>query len=124
MLPSSMTLEVLLPFGVFADLAGVTRIVSETSQGSRGLLPGRLGWLAVICGQNSLEIFCLSILLSVLANMAQTLYGTALPTQIVINFTGIVIMLNFGLLLAWFDGGGKLPVRPLPTTGLPPGGTP
>jgi hypothetical protein len=76
-------------------------------------LTSRLGWLAVICGQNSLEIFCLSILLSVLGNMAQTIYGTGLPIQIVINITGIAIMLSFGLLMAWFEGGGKIPARPI-----------
>ncbi len=75
-------------------------------------LTSRPGWIAVLCGQNSLEIFCLSILLSVLGNMVQTIFGTALPVQIVINLSGIATMLSFGLLLAWFDGGGKLPGPP------------
>lgn len=38
----SMTLRVLLPFEVFADEVGVSRIVAETAQGSFGLLPHRL----------------------------------------------------------------------------------
>lgn len=38
----SMTLRVLLPFEVFADEVGVTRIVAETAQGSFGVLPHRL----------------------------------------------------------------------------------
>jgi F-type H+-transporting ATPase subunit epsilon len=37
-----MRLEVLLPFKVFAEEDGVSRIVAETQQGSFGLLPRRL----------------------------------------------------------------------------------
>jgi F-type H+-transporting ATPase subunit epsilon len=37
-----MDLRVLLPFGVFAEKTGVSRIVVETLQGSLGLLPQRL----------------------------------------------------------------------------------
>lgn len=44
----SMTLRVLLPFEVFADEAGVARIVVETAQGSYGLLPRRLDCVAAL----------------------------------------------------------------------------
>ena len=37
-----MNLKVLLPFGVFAEKEGVSRIVAETREGSFGLLPQRL----------------------------------------------------------------------------------
>jgi len=37
-----MDLRVLLPFGVFAEKTGVSRIVAETREGSLGLLPQRL----------------------------------------------------------------------------------
>jgi F-type H+-transporting ATPase subunit epsilon len=37
-----MNLKVLLPFQVFAEKTGVSRIVAETSGGSFGLLPHRL----------------------------------------------------------------------------------
>jgi len=37
-----MNLKVLLPFQVFADKTGVSRIVAETHEGSFGLLPQRL----------------------------------------------------------------------------------
>jgi F-type H+-transporting ATPase subunit epsilon len=40
-MPASMNLKVLLPFEVFAEKAGVSRIVAETSEGSFGLLPHR-----------------------------------------------------------------------------------
>ena len=37
-----MTLKVLLPFRIFANKTGVSRIVAETRDGSFGLLPHRL----------------------------------------------------------------------------------
>lgn len=43
-----MTLKVLLPFEVFAQEQGVTRIVVETAQGSFGLLPQRLDCVAAV----------------------------------------------------------------------------
>jgi len=41
-----MHLKVLLPFQIFADKAGVSRIVAETRDGSFGLLPHRLDCVA------------------------------------------------------------------------------
>ena len=43
-----MTLKVLLPFQVFADKTGVSRIVAETPEGSFGLLPHRLDCVAAL----------------------------------------------------------------------------
>ncbi len=43
-----MNLKVLLPFQVFAEKTGVTRIVAETSEGSFGLLPQRLDCVAAL----------------------------------------------------------------------------
>ena len=43
-----MTLKILLPFQVFADKTGVSRIVAETADGSFGLLPHRLDCVAAL----------------------------------------------------------------------------
>lgn len=43
-----MHLEVLLPFRVFADKTGVSRIVAETREGSFGLLPRRRDCVAAL----------------------------------------------------------------------------
>ncbi len=45
---SSMHLRVLVPFKVFADRVGVTRVVAETPGGSFGLLPHRLDCVAAL----------------------------------------------------------------------------
>ncbi len=46
--PLVMKLKVLLPFQVFAEASGVSRIVAETRQGSFGLLPRRLDCVAAL----------------------------------------------------------------------------
>ena len=43
-----MHLKVLLPFGIFADKTGVSRIVAQTREGSFGLLPHRLDCVAAL----------------------------------------------------------------------------
>lgn len=43
-----MCLKILLPFQVFAEQAGVARIVAETYQGSFGILPRRLDCAAAL----------------------------------------------------------------------------
>lgn len=48
MTPTRMNLKVLLPFGIFAEKADVSRIVAETRAGSFGLLPHRLDCVAAL----------------------------------------------------------------------------
>jgi len=43
-----MNLKVLLPFRIFAEKTGVSRIVAETREGSFGLLPHRLDCIAAL----------------------------------------------------------------------------
>lgn len=43
-----MNLKVLLPFHVFTEKTGVTRIVAETREGSFGILPNRLDCVAAL----------------------------------------------------------------------------
>ena len=43
-----MTLKVLLPFQIYAEKTGVSRIVAETREGSFGLLPHRLDCVAAL----------------------------------------------------------------------------
>ena len=48
MQPARMNLKVLLPFKVYAEKTGVSRIVARTSGGSFGLLPRRLDCVAAL----------------------------------------------------------------------------
>ena len=46
--PTLMNLKVLLPFRIFADKTGVSRIVAQSREGSFGLLPHRLDCVAAL----------------------------------------------------------------------------
>ena len=46
--PARMNLKILLPFKIFAEKTGVSRIVAETHEGSFGLLPHRLDCVAAL----------------------------------------------------------------------------
>ena len=48
MQPERMSLKILLPFRVYAEKTGVSRIVAENSGGSFGLLPHRLDCIAAL----------------------------------------------------------------------------
>lgn len=45
---SLMNLKVLLPYGIFAEVTGVSEVVAETDAGSFGLLPRRLDCVAAV----------------------------------------------------------------------------
>jgi hypothetical protein len=86
----------------------VARLVDPNAR----FLTSWMGWPLVLCGQKSLYVFCLTILLSVLAIMIRTLVGSSLLVQLGINFAGVLVMIALALLMAWFDNGGRLPPRP------------
>jgi F-type H+-transporting ATPase subunit epsilon len=46
--PALMNFKILLPFQIFAEKTGVSRILAETSEGSFGLLPHRLDCVAAL----------------------------------------------------------------------------
>src|SRR5271170_7793742 len=48
MQPELMNLKILLPFQIFAEKTGVSRIVAETREGSFGLLPHRLDCVSAL----------------------------------------------------------------------------
>lgn len=75
------------------------------------LFSTRAGWLVITCGQNSLEVFCLTIVLAVMANLVLTLANYTVLSQLVVNVACLSLMFGFGLLLAWYKGGGRLPPR-------------
>lgn len=45
---TSMNLKILLPFRVYTEKTGVTRVVADTPQGSFGLLPHRMDCVAAL----------------------------------------------------------------------------
>jgi hypothetical protein len=63
----------------------------------------------VTAGQQSLEIFCLGILLSALAHMLISEFGYGLGLQLLINALGIAIMLVAAQVLNWYKALDRMP---------------
>jgi OpgC protein len=57
------------------------------------LLRGRIAQLIIRRGQHSLQVFCLGILLSVLAQILLTSFRDDIVMQLAISFAGILLMM-------------------------------
>ena len=59
-------------------------------------------WPFIVCGRNSLYIFCLGILLSVLGHLVLNELFGGLVMQFAVSVAGVVIMIAVAALLEWF----------------------
>jgi hypothetical protein len=90
----------------FAALAVLTaRLMPPDAR----ILARRAAQPVIICGQNSLEVFCFSILLALLGHFVLVEFSDALLVQLAVNAVGIGLMVGLGYLLTWYGHGGKLP---------------
>ena len=62
-------------------------------------------WLrpAILCGQHSLEIFCLGIFLSFTAHFVIVQVSGTLTMQVLISLAGVTIMSATAMLIAWYQ---------------------
>src|SRR5262245_12592543 len=70
------------------------------------LLRGPIAQWIIRCGQHSLQIFCLGILLSVLGYIVLTSVRSDIPMQLAIDLGGILLMVAVAALLTWSKGSG------------------
>ncbi|HVH81601.1 MAG TPA: OpgC domain-containing protein, partial [Stellaceae bacterium] len=70
----------------------------------------KAAWPLVLCGRHSLEIFCLSILLSALGHFLMSEINTGFSMQLGINVVGIAVMCLTAALLDWYRAVQRLPV--------------
>jgi hypothetical protein len=102
--------------GFIALALTVARLVRPES----AMLSTRAGKWMIACGQNSLHIFCLGILLSVLGHFALTSYNDGLVAQTLVNVVGIAAMIALALLLAWDKAQTRAPkLRATPAPAMP-----
>jgi hypothetical protein len=88
-----------LRFAHFLALAVVTvRFVSRDWPG----LKSPWLWPPIVCGQHSLEIFCLGVFLSFAAHFAMVEVSGAVWMQFALSALGIIIMVAVAGLLAWY----------------------
>jgi len=64
----------------------------------------------VLCGQQSLEIFCLSILLSALGHFILSEYNSAIVAQLAVNTAGIVAMCLTAAMIDWYKAMDRMPM--------------
>jgi hypothetical protein len=65
-------------------------------------LQSRVFWPAVVCGQHSLETFCLGVFLSFAGHFVFTEVSNRVIVQVLVSFTGIAIMVATAALLSWY----------------------
>jgi hypothetical protein len=59
-------------------------------------------WPPIVCGQHSLEIFCLGIFLSFAAHFAMVEVSAAFWMQLLVSALGILIMFAAALVITWY----------------------
>src|SRR5262249_55989870 len=65
-------------------------------------LKSRWLWPPIVCGQHSLEIFCLGVFLSFAAHFAIVEISGAVWMQFLLSGLGIIIMVAVAGLLTWY----------------------
>ena len=58
----------------------------------------------ILCGQHSLEIFCLGVFLAFAAHFLKVEVSPGIPMQIAVSALGILIMIGVAWLLSWYKG--------------------
>lgn len=65
-------------------------------------LKSLLAWPAIVCGQHSLETFCLGVFLSFAGHFVFTEVSNRLWVQLVVSVVGIAIMVGAAALISWY----------------------
>ena len=84
------------------NVLAVALLVANLIRPQAQFLTRAAAWPFLVCGRNSLYIFCLGILLSVLGHLVLNEFFGGLPMQFAISIAGIVIMIGVAALLEWF----------------------
>ena len=98
----------LAPLRLLSFLALAIATVHIVRPDSR-FLHSRWAWPAVLCGQQSLYVFCVGILLSVLGHFLLAEWSGGLLMQVAVNIGGIGIMISIAAILEWFKTASRRP---------------
>jgi hypothetical protein len=61
-------------------------------------------WPAIVCGQHSLETFCLGVFLAFAGHFMFTEVSDQLPMQVAVSAAGIAVMVAVAALVSWYKG--------------------
>jgi len=87
------------------NLLCISLVVATVIRRGAPFLASRIAWPLVVCGRHSLHIFCLGILLSVIAHLILSEFGAGIGMQTLVTLGGIAIMTIVAALMEWFPGG-------------------
>ena len=99
----------LSPLRLVPFFALVVLIAVHVPRGAR-FLASRAARPLVLCGQQSLEIFCLGILLSALGHFVLAEYNSAAAMQLLVNAVGITVMFATAKMIDWYKRMDRLPL--------------
>ncbi|HTE85870.1 MAG TPA: OpgC domain-containing protein [Dehalococcoidia bacterium] len=75
--------------------------------------------LVILCGQHSLQVFCLGILLSVLGRFIVSSVSGSIWMQLAVNLAGLALMIALAALMAWYKKKSRPPAAaPVPQAGV------
>jgi hypothetical protein len=86
----------------FVNVLALALLVARLIQPQARFLASPAARSFVICGRNSLHIFCLGILLSVLGQLVLNEFFGGIPMQVAVSAAGIGIMIGIAALMEWF----------------------
>ena len=84
------------------DFLALAIIVVKLTAIDAPFLRWRLTQPAVRCGQYSLQIFCLGILLSVIGQFALAQWNNSLAAQLAVSAIGIITMIGAAQIIGWY----------------------
>jgi hypothetical protein len=109
-IPILVSVEPLWPFASkanlgllrFANVVALALLVARLIHPKARFLASQAAWPFAICGRNSLHIFCLGILLSVLGHLVLNEFFGGIPMQFAVSAAGVAIMVGVAALMEWF----------------------
>ena len=88
----------------------VVVVVAALLPSDAAILRGAAARPLVLCGQQSLEIFCLGILLSALGHFLLSEFTSAIVIQLAVNLAGVVGMCLTARMIDWYKTMGRVPI--------------
>ena len=88
------------PLRLISFLALAVTTANLVRRDSAVLRLGVARWV-IACGQNSLHVFCLGLILSVIGHFVMTQVNSGITAQMAINVAGCALMIGLGEVLAW-----------------------
>lgn len=86
----------------FINVIAIAQLVACLIRPQASFLKSPAAWPFIVCGRNSLYIFCLGILLTVLGHLVLNELFGGIAMQIAVSTAGVGIMIGVAALLEWF----------------------